>query len=300
MSLTAFLLLLLSVTFHASWNLLAKKSVMSIACYTIICLTSALCWVHMQFWTPVDVLGLPWKYYIFMACSVASDVLYCSGLVRAYRTMEMSTAYPMMRSLPLLITAAVTTIFGLGKPLSGMAICGMAVVFVGCLFMPLADFKNFRWSNYINVHLLFILLVACGTTGYTVFDSQAQAILRSAVTDVSKPVLSLTYYSSRGILLSITLVSIMLSLKSERENLRRFIKERNFNPVFAGLFATCAYSLVLIAMNYVSNVSYVQVFRQIGLLVGVAGGIIILKERCSAPKIIGSLLIVSGLVMTVI
>ena len=235
-----------------------------------------------------------------MACSVASDVLYCSGLVRAYRTMEMSTAYPMMRSLPLLITAAVTTIFGLGKPLSGMAICGMAVVFVGCLFMPLADFKNFRWSNYINVHLLFILLVACGTTGYTVFDSQAQAILRSAVTDVSKPVLSLTYYSSRGILLSITLVSIMLSLKSERENLRRFIKERNFNPVFAGLFATCAYSLVLIAMNYVSNVSYVQVFRQIGLLVGVAGGIIILKERCSAPKIIGSLLIVSGLVMTVI
>ncbi len=300
MSLTAFLLLLLSVTFHASWNLLAKKSVMSIACYTIICLTSALCWVHMQFWTPVDVLGLPGKYYIFMACSVCSDVLYCLGLVRAYRTMEMSTAYPMMRSLPLLLTAAVTTIFGWGKPLTGMAITGMAVVFTGCLFMPLASFKNFRWSNYVNVHLLFILLVACGTTGYTVFDSQAQAILRAAVTDVSKPVLSLTYYSSRGILLSATLLMLLFSLKPERENLRRFIKERNFNPVFAGLFATCAYSLVLIAMNYVSNVSYVQVFRQIGLLVGVAGGIIILKERCSAPKIIGSLLIVSGLVMTVI
>ena len=300
MSLTAFLLLLLSVTFHASWNLLAKKSVMSIACYTIICLTSALCWVHMQFWTPVDVLGLPGKYYIFMTCSVCSDVLYCLGLVRAYRTMEMSTAYPMMRSLPLLITAAVTTIFGLGKPLTAMAIAGMAVVFIGCLFMPLASFKNFRWSNYVNIHLLFILLVACGTTGYTVFDSQAQAILRGAVTNVSKPVLSLTYYSSRGILLSTTLLTILFSLKAERENLRRFIKERNFNPVLAGLFATCAYSLVLIAMNYVSNVSYVQVFRQIGLLVGVAGGIIILKERCSAPKIIGSLLIVSGLVMTVI
>ena len=38
-------------------------------------------------------------------------------------------------------------------------------------------------------------------------------------------------------------------------------------------------------------ISYVQVFRQLGLLVGVAGGIIILKERCSAPKIIGSLLL---------
>lgn len=300
MTLTAFILLLLSVTFHASWNLLAKKSVMSIACYTIICLTSALCWMHMQFWTPVNVFALPGKYYLLMMCSIASDVLYCLGLVRAYRTMEMSTAYPMMRSLPLLLTAAVTTIFGLGKPLTPMALLGMAVVFVGCLLMPLADFKSFRWQSYVNVHLLFILLVACGTTGYTVFDNQAQAILRSAVCNVSKPLLSLTYYSSRGILLSITLLTILFSCKRERENLRNFIRERNFNPVLAGLFATCAYSLVLIAMNYVSNVSYVQVFRQLGLLVGVAGGIIILKERCSAPKITGSLLIVSGLVMTVI
>ena len=61
-----------------------------------------------------------------------------------------------------------------------------------------------------------------------------------------------------------------------------------------------SYGLVLIAMNYVTNVSYVQVFRQLGLLVGVAGGIIILKERCSATKIIGSLLIVTGLIMTVL
>lgn len=300
MTFTAFILLLLSVTFHASWNLLAKKSAMSIACYTIICLTSALCWVHMQFWTPVDVLKLPGKYYLFMLCSVAADVLYCLGLVRAYRTMEMSTAYPMMRSLPLLLTAAVTTAFGWGKPLTPMALFGMGVVFFGCLFMPLKDFKSFRISNYINWQLFFIFLVACGTTGYTVFDSQAQAILRDAVINVSKPVLSLTYYSSRGIVLSATLLTIVFCRKQERENIRTFIREHNFNPVFAGLFATCAYSLVLIAMNYVSNVSYVQVFRQLGLLVGVAGGILILKERCSAPKIIGSLLIVSGLIMTVI
>ena len=153
---------------------------------------------------------------------------------------------------------------------------------------------------YLNRNMLFILVVACGTTGYTVFDSQAQKILRDAVTNVSRPVLSLTYYSSRGLVLSATLLTIVFCCRKERENVRTFIKEHNFNPVFAGLFATCAYSLVLIAMNYVSNVSYVQVFRQLGLLVGVAGGILILKERCSAPKIIGSLLIVSGLIMTVI
>ena len=300
MSFTAFFLLLLSVTFHASWNLVAKKSATTIAFYTVICMTSALCWLHLQFWTPVNVLGLPGKYYIFMACSVLSDLIYCCGLVRAYRTMEMSTAYPMMRSLPLLLTAALTTLLGWGKPLTAMALSGMAVVFAGCLMMPLSDFKNFKISNYINSHLLFILMVACGTTGYTVFDSQAQQIMRSELPDISKPVMALTYYSSRGIVLTLTLFTVVFLLKNERANLKRLITERNWTPVLAGLFATFSYGLVLIAMNYVSNVSYVQVFRQLGLLVGVAGGILILKERCSAPKITGSLLIVTGLIMTVL
>ena len=125
MTFTAFFLLLLSVTFHASWNLIAKKSAMSIAYYTLICMTSALCWFNLQFWTPVDVFGLPGKYYLFMACSVLSDLLYCCGLVRAYRTMEMSTAYPMMRSLPLLLlTAALTTAMGWGQTAFRYGTCG--------------------------------------------------------------------------------------------------------------------------------------------------------------------------------
>ena len=300
MTLTAFLLLLLSVTFHASWNLIAKKSTMSISYYMVICMTSASCWLHLQFWTPVDVFALPGKYYLLMFCSVLSDLLYCSGLVRAYRTMEMSTAYPMMRSLPLLFTAAITGILGLGKPLTPMAFTGMSVVFAGCMLMPLKSFSDFKIRNYINPSLLFVTIVALGTTGYTVFDSQAQAVLRAAVEGVSKPVLALTYYSTRGIMLSTALLTLVLCLKKERENLKTIVKERNFTPVFAGCFATFAYALVLIAMNYVSNVSFVQVFRQLGLLVGVAGGIIILKEQCSATKITGSLLIVSGLVMTVL
>ena len=58
--------------------------------------------------------------------------------------------------------------------------------------------------------------------------------------------------------------------------------------------------LVLIAMNFVTNVSYVQAFRQIGLLIGMLEGIFILKEKCTVPKIVGITLILSGLVLSVL
>ena len=300
MTFAAFFLILFSVMFHAVWNLLAKKSSMSTAYYTLICVTTVFCSLHIQFWTPVQVFDLPWNYYLFMSCSVVSDVLYCMGLVRAYRTMEMSTAYPMMRALPLLLTAGITTLFGFGKPLSPMAMAGMAVVFSGCLLMPLPDFKSFNVKSYFNCSLFFIIWVAFGTTGYTIFDKQAQNVMCEAFAHVSKPVLALTYYSCRGIMLATILLTIVLAWRKERMLLREYIAERNYTPFLAGLFATCSYSLVLIAMNYVDNVSYVQAFRQLGLILGVAGGIIILKEKCAAPKICGSILIVSGLLMSVL
>ena len=59
-------------------------------------------------------------------------------------------------------------------------------------------------------------------------------------------------------------------------------------------------NISLLAMNYVTNVTYVQIFRQLGLVIGVAGGIFILKERAAAPKIAGVTLILLGLAISVL
>ena len=69
--------------------------------------------------------------------------------------------------------------------------------------------------------------------------------------------------------------------------------------VLAGVFAGLTYILVLLAMNYVTNVSYVQVFRQLGLPIGMGLGVLILKERCTATKITGVILILAGLAVSV-
>ena len=227
-------------------------------------------------------------------------MVYCLGLVRAYRTMEMSTAYPMMRSLPILLTAVVTAAAGWGEPLGVLTIIGMCVVFAGCMMIPIVDFSHVKWSDYFNFRLFFIFLVACGTTGYTIMDKQAQMVMADVLPEISKPIRSMTFYSTRSICLTLFLLLMVLLMPQERKSLKNIIRNRSWMPVLAGLFASFTYITVLLAMNYVSNVSYVQVFRQIGLIFGMAGGIIILKERCSLPKIIGAALILSGLILTVL
>lgn len=300
MSFLAFLLIVFSAGLHASWNLLAKRSTMSVAFYAVICMTAASMWLHTQLWTPVNVPGLPGMFFVYVLCSVSFDLCYCLGLVRAYRTMEMSTAYPMMRSLPLLLTAAVTSICGWGAPLTPLALLGMGVVFVGCMMMPMKDFSSFNFKDYLSSRMFFIFLVACGTTGYTICDSQAQVVLREAYPDLAKPVVAMTFYSTRGIFLSTLMGLAVLVFPGEKQNFSSFFKEKNWMPFAAGAFASLTYITVLIAMNYVSNVSYVQVFRQLGLIFGLLGGIFILKERPALPKFIGVALIITGLVITVL
>ena len=300
MSFFAFILIVFSAGLHASWNLLAKRATMSVAFYTAICITAMSCWLHVQFWTPLAMWSLPGIFYLYLFCSVASDVLYCTGLVRAYRTMEMSTAYPMMRALPLLLTAALTMVLGWGKALNIYAMIGMAVVFAGCLTMPMQNFRDFKLKNYLSSRMLFILVVACGTTGYTIFDSQALSVLRGVYAESSKAVISISYYSTRGVCLSSTLFVLTMLLTEERKRLGAFFRERSWMPFAAGVFASLTYASVLLAMNYVDNVSYVQVFRQLGLIFGLLGGVLVLKEKCSAPKITGTLLIITGLILTVL
>ncbi len=300
MSFIAFLLIVASATLHAAWNLIAKKNTMSIVFYAHISAVASLCWFQVQLWTPIRLNDLPWEFWGSLAGSLLSDLFYCYGLVYTYRYMEMASAYPIMRSLPILLTAAVTGVLGWGTPLGLPARLGFFVVFIGALLMPLARLADFKISNYLSRNMFFVFLTACGTTGYTIFDSRAQFYIGSVAGDISKPVLSMTFYSIRTISLSALLWSIIAFTPSHRELVKKFWRERNFTPLLAGIFASGTYILVLLAMNYVTNVSYVQVFRQLGLPIGMAAGVWILKERCTAVKCVGVCLILLGLAISLL
>ncbi len=300
MTLLAFFLIIASAGLHASWNMIAKKSRMTLGFYAVLGSVGAIWSSFVRFVTPLSYFSMPGKFYLTLAGMLAGEFLYGFGLVFAYRALDMSTAYPMMRSLPLVFIAAITTFCGLGAPLTPCAMAGMAVLFAGCLLMPLQKFSDFKFGNYLNRGMFFIIMVACGTTLYTIFDKLSQNVMREAFPEVAKPMISMTYYSFRAVTLSIALWIVALSIPSTRAEVAEMWRRRSWLPILAGMCSSLTYLLVLMAMNFVTNVSYVQAFRQVGLLIGMLEGIFILKEKCTVTKIVGIVLILGGLAMMVL
>ena len=293
---TAFLLILFSVFLHAGWNFLSKANRPSKAFFMLANAAIALLTVPFVFIVPVAWGELGWKFWLLLAGSVAFEAIYAIGLAGAYKKQDISIAYPLARALPVLMVAMVTLMFNLGAVPKWTAWTGFAVVALGCVILPQSSFSNLKWHDFIKSVSGFILLAAVGTTGYTVVDKVATARLTAVASAGAIRELGLyLFLMETGV--ALTLLLLVLMSRPEKEELRRNLKSPA--PYLCGLFSGAAYFLVLAAMGFVDNVSFLQAFRQMSLPVGVILGVVFLHEKLTLPKIIGTIMIVLGLILTV-
>lgn len=296
MTLTAFLLIFVSVFLHAGWNFISKKNTPSAAFYMLSSATAALIWLGFFLHSGISCSALPGRFWWILAFSWFGEMLYCIGLAYGYRRGDISLVYPLGRSLPVLLTAAVTISFGLGKMPNALALGGMALISIGCLFLPLKNFREFHWKTYCTPLLFFVLLIAAGVTVYTIFDSEAAKILKELPDNHdSRIVTSLFYLFLVESGLTAVLGLFVLTQKQERAEFKRLFLKTPW-PHITGVFSSSAYALILLAMPLVTNVSYIQAFRQMSLPLGVLAGVFILKEPCGKVKLFGIILIVIGLI----
>lgn len=296
MTLTAFLLIFVSVFLHAGWNFISKKNTPSAAFYMLSSATAALIWLGFFLHSGISCSALPGRFWWILAFSWFGEMLYCIGLAYGYRRGDISLVYPLGRSLPVLLTAAVTISFGLGKMPNVLALGGMALISIGCLFLPLKNFREFHWKTYCTPLLFFVLLIAAGVTVYTIFDSEAAKILKELPDNHdSRIVTSLFYLFLVESGLTAVLGLFVLTQKQERAEFKRLFLKTPW-PHITGVFSSSAYALILLAMPLVTNVSYIQAFRQMSLPLGVLAGVFILKEPCGKVKLFGIILIVIGLI----
>lgn len=220
--------------------------------------------------------------------------MYDIGLINAYRLSDISQTYPMTRSLPVLLVPLVCFFIGYGKPLPPLAILGMIIIAVGCLLIPLQSAGASFLKNYLQPALLFVLLTAAGTTGYTIIDSMGMKLIKPHFSPISA---ALLYLSIEYISCFLFLLPYVLFSRRERHEFRLIRKYSLHFPLMTGLIIPCSYILILLAMQFASNVSFVVAFSQFSIFIGVLLGILVLKEKATYFKIAGVFLIFAGLIL---
>jgi len=298
MTLTAVVLIIISVFAHAGWNLISKRQHPSGA-FFLVANTAAfllliplmwyyrtlLSWVTPPVWALVAVTGL-------------FQTIYYVGVAGAYRHGDMSLAYPMLRAMPVLFITAISFALGRGHQITPLGLLGILTVATGCLLLPIKSFRNLHLRDYLALCCLLALIAAVGTTGYTLVDDEALHLLRTSFHPwMSSNNVTLFYITLQTFSTEVWLLLFVLLYPTERRRLGVIWRDDRIHAAAAGLVITAAYGLVLASMAYVSNVSYVAAFRQLSIPLGAAAGMMLLKEPRYFPKLSGVGIVFVGLML---
>lgn len=311
----AVVLILASSFLHAGWNLLSKETSSGPSAFlranltgVVLLLPLALVFYHVA-------LAIPRPVVLLVIVTGFFQMTYYVALSRSYQAGEMSVAYPLLRSLPIVMVALVELITRRTSALPPVALVGFFLIVIGCILLPLQRLRDFRFRNYLHATILLSVVAAVGTTGYSVVDSSALEIYRSAATGTSLPTIipPIVYSFFEAMSSALWVGAFVLFERGIGRRVPATAGSEAVSPsgngprrnavrtgILMGLGIYVTYTMVLVSMGLVTNVSFVVAFRQASIPIGVALSITFLKERPFAPKLAGVGIIVLGLVLTAI
>jgi len=298
MTLTAAILLVISAFTHAAWNFLSKKEYPTQAFYLVANTIGVVCVLPILFYyAPLTPL-VPSSVWVIVVLSGFFLAAYLGALAGAYRAGDISLAYPLARSLPVIFVFLLTLILGNGQPPGGWFFTGVILIVCGCIILPLKAFGDFHFSKYMNLCCMLAALAAVWVAGYTVADDMALRFLRELPGQPMGPVEgTLVYMVLEGISCSLWQSLFVAVNRRERQSIPAVLQSYKGPAALTGIGIYLTYGIVLVSMNYVSNVSYVAAFRQLSIPIGAILGMALLKEPRYLPKIFGIAVVFFGLVL---
>ncbi|MCH8349608.1 MAG: EamA family transporter [Chloroflexi bacterium] len=279
-------LVLLSALAHSTWNLLLKRStdpelfvwwLLVAGSVLLMPLGLVLYWLH-----PLGQTG-----WLFVLATVVLHILYFLLLGRSYARADLSLVYPIARGMGPMLVPILAVVF-LRETISGLAIAGIVAIVVGIYAVSLSGAIRQLMRQPLNLlrnpGTRYAILTGLTIATYAIVDKRGVSHVQ--------PFLYM-YLMILGCALG--LAPYVLS----KWEARVIGAEWRANPrpiIAAGLLTFLGYGLVLTAFS-MSRVSYVAPAREVGIVLGVLMGVFILKEPFGAARIIGSIIVVAGLVL---
>ena len=270
MTTLALLLLLAAAAIHAGWNALVKSDMDRFRSVAILAVFSGLAAIALLPFVPAPA-SASWP---FMAASAAIQVGYCFALVRAYNHGDLASVYPIARgSAPVFVTIG-AALFAREVP-STAGLTGIALVSLGIFALSLGSGRPS--GKAIQAALITGLFIA----SYALVDGIGVRRAGSAI----------GYIVWQAALAS---TMIALSYVVTRKELPRMPGGRGSIALgVAGVLSALAYGISVWAMS-LAAMGAVSAVRETSILFAALFGAVFLKEKLTAPKIIGIVVVTVG------
>jgi len=283
---------------HAGWNFLAKRRRPTAAFFLAANIIATACLLPALIYYRAKIPAVPASVWAMAGITGAMLAMYYASLAGAYRTGDLSIAYPLTRSLSVIMVALVSLALGKGHQISCQCMFGIALVVAGCGMLPVKAFRRWRVRDYLSAVCMLAALAAVGSAGYSMVDDAALRRLRLPTGPAMTPAEStIVYLTLEGVSASLWLGCYVALSGRERRSLRQLTRTARRDAALTGVIIYLTYALVLGSMAFVKNVSYVVAFRQISIAVGAILGLVLLREPRYLPKLLGVALTFAGLIL---
>ena len=211
--------------------------------------------------------------------------LYQVGNGLAYELEDMSLVYPLTMTAPLFIP--IWAWFILHESISAKGLIGIILCVSGVYIIPL---KNLNIQSLIKPFSQFKSKGA-SLALFAGFISSIGAVINKLGINTTN-IFSFTY----ALILTITILLGLFCLGQNkyRRKVPETIKKDKKNLLLAGIILTASFLSFQSAIS-ITKISYASPARRISILFGVLIGIFFLKEKYARIRIIGSVLIISGI-----
>ena len=272
MTVSIIALVLFAALLHASWNALLKSGGDGFWSMTVMGVATSLACAAAVPFLPFP-LHPSWP---FIAASALLHVGYNAFLIRAYRSGEFGSTYPIARgSSPLLVTLGAAFTAGEHPGLSG--IIGILLVSGGIISLA------FRGRRLPEAGIFYALGTGVFIAAYSVTDGIGARLSGNAS----------AYTVWMCLLWGATALPIYLLLRRE-SRLWRGTHATGLAGL-GGIISVLAYGIVIFAMAH-APMGSVSALRETSVLFAVLLGRIVFGESLTARRVVAALIIVAGVI----
>jgi drug/metabolite transporter (DMT)-like permease len=277
----ALTLVLISAFFHATWNLLAKRSSGGVAFTWLFSVFMSL--FYAPFAIALIIITKPsfsFAEIVFIMGTATLHIVYFLILGRGYQKGDLSLVYPLARGTgPMLATIGAVVL--LGERPSVLGIVGILCIGLG-VFIFAGGGRNLR-NKEARVGIIYALLIGTSIATYTIWDKYAMSVL------LISPLLYEWFADS--------LRAIFLTgfVRNHWDDVRTEWQTHRYEAMGIAILSPLAYILVLTALK-VGPVSYIAALREISILIGAIMGTVLLSEKGASRNWPGAIMMVIGVI----